>query len=336
MEVMRCGIWLGDDHFEVQERPKPVPGPGQVRVRIEACGVCLTEVHSIQGAFGPSTPPRLMGHEFGGVVDELGPEVTSVALGTPVTCAARGGFAEYVVVAAEQAFPIPAGVPVEEAALVEPILCCSTAVQNANLPMGAEILITGAGPMGLILLQLVRRGGAARVIVSEPRPTRRDLARQLGADVVIDPTDAEVGTSVRELTGGRGVDAAFETAGDPRPLADCVAAATQGGAIVLVGVNGRTARFEVALHDFHFRDLRLIGSYGGAGRGGFRAAAGWLGQIQLQPLVSHRFGLAELGEAFAAARTGAGCKVLVYPGVQTLSAPHSAPSEAAAPPAVVS
>ena len=118
------------------------------------------------------------------------------------------------------------------------------------------------------------------------------------------------------------MDAAFETAGDPRPLADCIAAATQGGAVVLVGVNGRAARFEIELHDFHFRDLRLIGSYGGAGRGGFRAAAGWLGQIALQPLISHRFGLAELEQAFATARGGAGGKVLVSPGAT--SAPSSA------------
>ncbi len=313
MDVMRCGVWVGENRFEVQERPAPAPAHGQVRVRVKACGVCLTEVHSIQGAFGPSQPPRVMGHEIGGVVDLLGPEVSGIALGAPVACAGRGGFAEYVVVPAESVFPIPANVPVEEAAFVEPVLCCSTAVQNANLPMAADVLVTGAGPMGLILLQLARRGGAARIIVSEPRSRRRELARQLGADEVIDPASVHVVARVRELTGGRGVDAAFETAGVPQPLADCVAAATQGGAIVLVGVNGRAARLEVELYDFHFRDLRLIGSYGGAGRGGIRAPAGWHGQIQVQPLISHRFGLADLGDAFAVARDGRGCKVLVYP-----------------------
>jgi threonine dehydrogenase-like Zn-dependent dehydrogenase len=314
MELMRCGVWVGEDRFEVQDHPTPVPSTGEVRVRVEACGVCLTDVHSIQGAFGPSQPPRVLGHEFGGLIDQLGYDVTSIAVGTPVTCAARGGFAEYVVLPADRAFPLPAGASVDEAGFVEPVLCCSTAIQNANLPMAADVLVTGAGPMGLIVLQLVRRGGAARAIVSEPNASRRELARRLGADEVIDPSTANVAARVRELTGGRGVDAAFETAGDPRPLADCVGAATHGGAVVLVGVNGRAARFELELHDFHFRELRLIGSYGGTGRGGFRAASGWLGQIQLQPLISHRFGLAELAEAFAIARTGTGCKVLVYPG----------------------
>jgi 2-desacetyl-2-hydroxyethyl bacteriochlorophyllide A dehydrogenase len=314
MELMRCGVWVGEDRFEVQEHPKPVPGPGEVRVRVEACGVCLTDVHGIQGAFGPRQPPQVLGHEFGGLIDQLGPDVTSVAVGTPVTCGARGGFAEYVVLPADRAFPLPAGASVDEAGFVEPVLCCSTAIQNANLPMAADVLVTGAGPMGLILLQLARRGGAARVIVSEPNSSRRELARRLGADVVIDPSSTDVPDQIRQLTGGRGVDAAFETAGAPRPLADCVAAATHGGAVVLVGVNGKAARFELELHDFHFRELRLIGSYGASGRGGFQAAVSWLGQIQLQPMISHRFGLAELAEAFAIARDGAGCKVLVYPG----------------------
>ena len=107
MELMHCGVWVGEDRFEVQEHPKPVPGTGEVRVRVEACGVCLTDVHSIQGAFGPPQPPRVLGHEFGGVIDQLGPEVTSVAVGTPVTCAARGGFAEYVVLPADRAFHSP-------------------------------------------------------------------------------------------------------------------------------------------------------------------------------------------------------------------------------------
>jgi threonine dehydrogenase-like Zn-dependent dehydrogenase len=311
---MQAGVWIGQDRFEVQERPIPEPAAGQVRVRVVAAGVCMTEVHSIQGAFGQSQPPRVMGHEIGGIVDELGPDVSGPAVGTPVACAGNGGFAEYFVAPADRVFPIPPGVPTEEAALVEPILCCSTATQNANLPIGADVLITGAGPMGLIQLQLVRRGGASRLIVSEPKPPRRDLAKQLGADWVLDPLVEDIPARVRELTSGRGVDAAFETAGSPRPLTDCIASATQGCAIVLVGVNSRAARFELELWDFHFRDLRLIGSYGGAGRGGFRAAASWLGHIQVQPLISHRFALADIGEAFAVAREGAGSKVLVYPG----------------------
>jgi L-iditol 2-dehydrogenase len=317
---MRCAIWIGGRAFRVEERPVPEPGPGEVRVRVHACGVCLTEVHTIDGLLGQARPPALMGHEFGGIVDSLGAGVDAPAPGTAVACAGRQGYAEYAVLPADRAFPLPPGVPVEHAALVEPIVCCATAVQNADLPMGATVLVTGAGPMGLLTLQLARRGGAARVVVSEPNPARRALALRLGADLAVDPREGDMPEAVRDLTRGRGADAAFECAGLPDPLADCLRAVAREGTVVMVGVNPRTARLELDLYDFHYRYLRLIGSYGGAGRGGFRAAVEWLGQLDLAPLISHRFDLVDAARAFDVARTGQGLKVLVGAGVSADSA----------------
>ena len=139
-------------------------------------------------------------------------------------------------------------------------------MQNADLPMGASVLITGAGPMGLLTLQLARRGGAARILVSEPDPARRALALRLGAEQAIDPREASLPQVVATFTHGRGVDAAFECAGLAGPLAECLRAVGQRGTVVMVGVNSKAARLELPLYDFHYRDLRLIGSYGGAGR----------------------------------------------------------------------
>lgn len=312
---MRCAIWVGGRDFEIQERPLPEPEPGQVRVRVHACGVCLTEVHTIEGLFGQPQPPRLMGHEFGGTIEALGPGVQGLEVGTPVACAGRQGFAEQVVLPADRVFPLPPGVAVEYGALTEPVLCCATAVQNADLPMGASILLTGAGPMGLLTLQLARRGGVARALVSEPDPARRALALRLGAEQVIDPREVPVQEAAMAFTRGRGMDAAFECAGLPGPLTDCISALTQRGTVVLVGVNSAAARYELPLFDFHRRDLRLIGSYGGAGRSGFRGAVEWLGQLELAPLVSHRFDLAQIAEAFDVARRGLGLKVLVGAGL---------------------
>ena len=315
---MRCAVWVGGPEFRpefrIEERPAPEPGPGQVRVRVHACGVCLTEVHTIQGLFGEPKPPQLMGHEYGGVIDALGPGVPGPEVGTPVACAGRQGYAEHAVLGVDRVYPLPAGVPVEQAALLEPVLCCSTAVQNADLPMGASVLITGAGPMGLLTLQLARRGGAARILVSEPDPARRALALRLGAEQAIDPREANLPQAVATFTHGRGMDAAFECAGLAGPLAECLRAVGQRGTVVMVGVNSKAARLELPLYDFHYRDLRLIGSYGGAGRGGVRAAAEWLGQLDLAPLISHRFDLADIARAFEVARTGQGFKVLVGAG----------------------
>ncbi|HEV8634737.1 MAG TPA: zinc-binding dehydrogenase [Chloroflexota bacterium] len=310
---MRCAVWTGGRDFRIEERPLPEPGPGQVRVRVHACGVCMTEVHTIEGQFGQPTPPRVLGHEWGGVVEAVGPDVPGVEVGRPVACAGQSGFAERALVAADRVFPIPPGVALDETAFVEPLVCCIAAVQNARLAVGACVLITGAGPMGLMLVQLARRGGAARVLVSEPSQPRRELALRLGADRAIDPANESLTEAVGAFTDGKGVDAALETAGQPAPLNDCVGAVAEGGTVVIVGVNPASARLDLPLYQFHRRNLTLRGSYGGHGGGGFKTAINWLGQLDLGPLVSHRFELADIAEAFEVARAGRGLKVLVVP-----------------------
>jgi threonine dehydrogenase-like Zn-dependent dehydrogenase len=316
LATTRCAVWTGGRDFRIEERPLPEPGPGQVRVRVHACGVCMTEVHTIEGQFGQPTPPRVLGHEWGGVVEALGPGVSGVEVGRPVACAGQSGFSERALVAADRVFPIPPGVALEEAAFVEPLVCCVAAVQNARLAVGASVLITGAGPMGLMLVQLARRGGAARVLVSEPSQPRRELALRLGADRAVDPKAEPLAEAVGAFTGGRGVDAALETAGHPAPLNDCLGAVAEGGTVVIVGVNPADARLDLPLHRFHRRNLTLRGSYGGHGGGGFGAAVNWLGQLDLASLVSHRFELAEVAEAFDVARAGRGLKVLVVPNLE--------------------
>jgi threonine dehydrogenase-like Zn-dependent dehydrogenase len=272
----------------------------------------MTEVHTVEGYFGPQDLPRILGHEWGGVVDALGPDATGVELGTPVACWGRSGYAEWGVVPSDRIFPIPDGVSLDEAVFVEPLACCVAAVQCARLDVGAQVLVTGAGPMGLILLQLARRGGAARVLVSEPNEARQKLALQLGADVAVDPARDSLADAVAAFTRGRGVAAAFETAGHLAPLTDCVSSVGEGGTVVIVGVSPASARFELPLYQFHRRNLTLRGSYGShIGPGGFKQAANWLGQIELQPIISHRFDLADTAEAFDVARSGRGLKVIV-------------------------
>jgi L-iditol 2-dehydrogenase len=263
-------------------------------------------VHSIEGYFGEPKPPRVMGHEWGGIVEGVGPGVTGVDLGAAVACAGQAGFSEKVVLAADRIFPIPRGAMLDDVTFVEPLVCCIAAVQNARLNVGASVLITGAGPMGLILVQLARRGGAAHVLVSEPNPVRRALALELGADMAIDPTTGVLASA------GAGADAALETAGHPVPLNDCLQHVAEGGTVVIVGVNAATARLELPLYQFHRRNLTLRGSYGAHGSsGGFKTAVTWLGQLNLQPIISHRFDLADTAEAFDVARTGRGLKVVV-------------------------
>lgn len=321
---MRCAVWTGGREFQIEERPRPEPGPGEVRVRVHACGICMTEVHTIEGLLGQPKPPRILGHEFGGRIDAIGPGVHGLEVGTLVACGGQGGFSEYVVLGTERVFQPRQRVALDQIVFVEPLACCVAAVHSANLPIGATVLITGAGPMGLLMTQLAKRGGAARVLVSEPNQLRRALALQLGADQVIDPVHESLEEAVQEFTRGEGIDAAFETAGVPAPLSDCLRSTRDGGIVVMVGVNPRSARFDLELYPFHRRNLTLKGSYGGHSGIGFESAVTWLGQLDLNPIISHRFDLANVADAFAAARNGEGAKVLVYPGASGKDEPADA------------
>jgi len=147
--------------------------------------------------------------------------------------------------------------------------------------------------------------------VSEPSPARRALARQLGADQAIDPRTDSLPEAVAAFTGGAGVDAAFDAAGHPEPLGQCLASVAEGGRVVMVGVPPTTARLDLELYRFHRRNLSLIGSYGAIHADAVRVAVRWLDQLDLASLISHRFPLPAVASAFEIARTGAGLKVIV-------------------------
>ncbi len=306
--TLSVGRW-----FEIGTEPVPQPGPGEARVQVRACGVCQTEVHAIDGSLARTDIPSMMGHEFSGEVVALGADVTGLEIGTPVACLSRGGYGEQVVVPVDRLFPLPAGVPVEHGAFVEPLACIVAAVESAALPMGTTALLTGAGPMGLLTLQMAHRSRAARVIVSEPHPDRRALALRLGAAQVVDPSDGDIEAAVMATTGGTGVTVAFESSGVPAALADCLQSVANGGRVVMIGVHPTAARLPLHLDDFHPRNLSLVGVYGG--RGQFHAAAQWLAHLDLEPLIGRRFELADINAAFDVARSGQSLKVLVGPGL---------------------
>ena len=310
---MRKATLIVGRGFEIDTAPVPQPGPGEAHVQVRACGVCQTEVHAIDGMLARTDIPGMMGHEFSGEVVAVGADVTGLEIGTPVACLSRGGYGEQVVVPVDRLFPLPAGVPVQHGAFVEPLACIVAAVESAELPMGATALLTGAGPMGLLTLQLANRSRAARVIVSEPNPDRRALALRLGADQVVDPRDGHVAAVVAAATGGAGVEVAFDSSGVPAALADCLQSVANGGRVVMVGVHPTAARLPLNLDDFHSRNLSLVGVYGGRDR--FHAAAQWLAHLDIEPLIGRRFELADINTAFDVARSGQSLKVLVGPGL---------------------
>lgn len=295
--------------FHVSEFPLVPPGPGEVQVRVAACSVCLTEVHFTDGYYDELAAPARLGHEFCGVVTAVGPGVTGPAEGSLVAgFDSFGGFGESVTAAAELFVSLPVGLPPDRGCLLEPVSCCVYAVRRAAVPPGANVLVTGAGSNGLLLAQLARQAGAGKVIVSEPDASRREQALVLGADEVIDPAAGPLAEVLR----GQAISVGFESAGSPAALRDLLDVVADDGRVVMFGVHRDTTVLELPLYGFHFRNLSLIGSFG-ADREAAKQAAALLPGLELEQLISHRFGLAEMAPAFAAARSGEGLKVIVYP-----------------------
>ena len=331
---MRIATWRGGIRFTLDDAPDPVPGPGQVVVDVTAAGICGTDVHATQGLF-PWTPPMVMGHEYAGVVREVGRGVSRRLLGRPVACepsygcgtclhckqgrisqcakATRvGGFAERAALPAHCVHPLPKGLDQVTAVLAEPASCCLSGLEMFTMPRDATVVVMGGGIMGLLTMVLARRRGAARLILSDPLEERRALARKLGARVVVDPTRESLPERVMALTGGRGAEVVCEAVGKPELVAEAFGMVRPTGVLQLVGVNPKGSRMPIDLFDAHFREVRIHGAYG---RGtAFRRALALLPKLGVKRLVGAKFPLARIEEAFAHATAGRGPKTVITPG----------------------
>lgn len=330
---MKVATWRGETRFTLDEVPEPAPGPGDTLVAVHTSGICGTDVHATQGLF-PATPPKVLGHEYSGVVVGLGRGVSRRWLDRVVACepnfgcgaclecrsgresqCARctrvGGFAERVVLPARNLHPLPEGLDPATASLAEPAACCLAGLEMTKLPRGATVLVIGGGVIGLLTLALARVRGAATTILSEPIAPRREAARRLGADVVVDPTTETLDDAVGRHTGGRGVDVACEAVGRPELVAEAIRLTRPRGVVQLVGVSPAGSRLPADLYDLHFRELTIQGAYG---RGtAFRRALRLLPKLGIADLVTARFPLERIEEAFAHAAAGRGLKTAITP-----------------------
>jgi L-iditol 2-dehydrogenase len=331
---MKVATWRGGSHFTLDEVPDPAPGPGQVVVDVAAAGICGTDLHATQGLF-PWSPPLIMGHEYSGVVREVGRGVSPRLVGRAVACepsygcgtcphcrngrisqcagATRvGGFAERAALPLSCVHPLPRGLDPVTAALAEPAACCLSGLEMFRMPRQATVVVMGGGIMGLLTLAIARRRGAARLVLSDPIEERRELARRLGARVVVDPARESLLDRVMALTGGRGAEVVCEAVGKPELLGEAFALVRATGVLQLVGVNPKGSRLPIDLFDLHFREVSIHGAYG---RGtAFRRALALLPKLGAKRLIGARFPLARIEEAFAHAAAGRGAKTLITPG----------------------
>jgi (R,R)-butanediol dehydrogenase/meso-butanediol dehydrogenase/diacetyl reductase len=244
----------------VTDQPDPTPTSGEVVLRVEACGICGSDLH-LSDAY--PLPGVVMGHEFCGVVEELGPDVDGVEVGDRVAglsittcgrCAAclsgrprkcpsavmvgferPGAFAEYVTMTARDLFRLPNTLDPQHGALIEPLSVALHTVDRADLEPGDDVLVIGGGPVGLAVAMWARQLGAREVVVSDPVAGRRELAETLGASTTVDPTKDDVGDAFEGVAGHRpGV--VIECVGVPGMIQHAVDVAAIDATVVIAGV----------------------------------------------------------------------------------------------------
>ncbi|HEY0237627.1 MAG TPA: zinc-binding dehydrogenase [Friedmanniella sp.] len=299
---MRLAELVAPRTFRVLEVAPPLRAAGELLVDVVACGVCASELDQWDGSSGVELPRRI-GHEVSGTVTQADPG-SAYAVGDPVAVWTPGsGYADQV--SAPEAscralgtFPVGLG-------LLEPVACAANAVELAGVRLADDVVIVGAGFMGSLVQQLVALRGARSVTVVDRRPDVLALARLLGATRTVDPRQESAADAVAALTDGRGADVTFEVTGVQGGL-DAVGDLTRmSGRVVLVGFHlgaprtiplGHWNWMAYDLRNAHFRDPATI--MRGMDVAGRLLAAG---RLDLEPLVTHRFPLGRIDEAFATA-----------------------------------
>jgi D-arabinose 1-dehydrogenase-like Zn-dependent alcohol dehydrogenase len=267
--------------FTVKEVPVPDPGPGEVRVRVRAAGVCLSDVHLIEGLLHPMLlqgDEVTLGHEVAGEVDVLGEGVVGIEPGTRVIVGAGkriddvvwtmgvdydGGWAEYVVAPAEVLLPIPDTLPFEQAAIIPDAVSTPWgAVEwTGRIKAGESVGVWGIGGLGAHGVQLLRFVGAAPIVAVDPAEAARERALEFGADLALDPMDPEFDARIAAATKGAGLDAAIDFAGVAPVRKQALGALRPGGRLVLVGISGGPLTVE-SDGLFQYTRKQILGHYG--------------------------------------------------------------------------
>ena len=310
--------------------PKPTPGPDDVVVQVAACGVCGTDIHILDGEFPPAPYPIVPGHEASGIVTDVGAAVHDIAIGTRVgidpslfcgmcgfcregrgnLCDAwgaigdtrDGAMAEFVSAPRRNVYPLPAHLSFEAAALIEPVSCAVHALHRFDIAVGDEVLVCGAGTMGLIMASLIRAAGAVRVALVDVNAARLSKAQEMGF--------RETEESVAALCAdGSRFDKVVDATGVPAVIQDGIGAVRKGGTFLVFGVAPAGARVWLEPFRIYNEEITVIGSMAVLGSYGRALQLMAEGVVDSDALVTHRYPIEEYEAALLAARKGAGLKV---------------------------
>lgn len=283
---LKAALLRGPYDLEIIDLEKPEPGPGQVLIRVRRCGICGSDLHAYKGKHPDFVIPVIPGHEFSGDVIKIGKGVRKVKPGDRVTveplsvcgkcyfcvrgeyhrcvelkvlgAQTNGAFTEYIVVDERWVYKLPETFDYEEGAMIEPLAVAVHAVRRVT-SLGENVLILGAGTIGLLTLQVARAMGAINTIITDVVDWKLEVARKLGADVAINPEKEDLRKTVYEYTNNLGVDTVFEAVGSPVTLAQALELGRKGGNVVIIGVF-EEPEIKVNIMNIVNKELHVYGS----------------------------------------------------------------------------
>ncbi len=340
---MKGSYFLGDKTFKTQMIPERELAAGEVLVKVAACGVCGTDVHIYHGSKGSAEvkPPIILGHEFAGVVEKVGPQVDQLSVGDHVTVdpniycgechfcrigkkqlcenlqaigvTMNGGFAEYCYVPQSQCFRLKPQIPLRHGAMVEPLACCLHGIDRAGIRAGDTVCVIGGGAIGLMMVQLAKLAGASQVILSEPVAYRRKISMQIGADGTIDPLQEDIAKRLMELLGTEGADVVIECVGNTTATAQAFQAAKSGAVVLLFSVPKTGTYHQLSLDDVYQKELRIEGSKINPDTHGRAVELLNSNRIRLDPIITHSYPVERVEEAILKQMADDSIKVIVEP-----------------------
>lgn len=287
---MKSAVFYGKHDLRIEEAKKPEIGPRDVLIQVKACGVCGTDVHIYEGDKGAAevTPPTILGHEFSGVVVETGAEVENCRAGDRVcidpncycgTCepcrngvahycenmigygtTVNGGFAEYCAVNERQVYQLGENTSFEQGAMAEPVACCLHGIDMCEIQPGHQVVVIGGGMIGLLMMQLAKLAGAAKVALLEPVENKRAVAKKLGADICIDPVREDVKGALK-AAGMTWINTVIECVGRPSTIQQAVDLAGNKAVVMMFGLTKPDETISVKPFEVFQKELVLKASF---------------------------------------------------------------------------
>jgi len=339
----------GAKDLRVEEVQKPRISENEILMRVRAATICASDIRSYNYGNGRMRPPRVLGHELAGDIEEIGSKVKGYDSGMRITlnpnifcgrcvfcvtgrhqlCDERralgfdvdGGFAEHLLIPFESirtgaVCEIPDNVSYEGAALIEPISCCLHAQTLVKVGAGDTVTIMGAGPMGIMHTVMAKALGASKVIVGEISEQRLQTAVDFGADVAVNPAKEDLASRVFEATERHGSDVVIVAVGSRSALEQALGLLSKGGRVCFfAGLQKGKESVRLNANIIHYRETVVLGSFASTPYEFYQtvrlAASGKL--LNMKPIVTHRFSLDDASKAFEAALSGRALKVCMNP-----------------------